>query len=355
MRRLVKNKGGFLPKEFNIPHDLCFCVHDILAQFLVSGERCGVFTPSIVFDDAESADKFEACEDIFEWLEYTGRLEDRARVLKTLVLPAVLSDMLHCIYEALEASRKGKLNISYMLIRKPIQENLFLLESMVLDEVAFAEKLATSPITLRHQTASGVEGEHKRRIQRVLEAMGQTEAFDAEYLAQLRYLKTQDGFDGACNKAMHLFTEHKAIRTESLNVNFIFSDLDAKHTQWGYLYGRLPYVLIYTWRIIEYVGEMVCPTHPEYMQDMTRRVAAYATLSASSVVNLTAPLERFFDYQYTWLRNHCEALGTRPLRRRDLERMALTGALPDEEDSAVAARLERFSLIELVNRTNSEL
>jgi hypothetical protein len=345
MRRLVTKKGGFLPKEFNVAHDLCFSVHDILAQFLVSGEVCKVFTAQVTFEDNESAEQFGSAADIFEWLESNGRLEDRARVLKTLVLPAVLSDMLHCIYEALESSRKGKLNISYMLIRKPIQESLFLLEAIVLNEAAFAEKLATSPIMLRPQTATGIEGEHRRRIQQVLEAIGQTEAFDAEYLAQLRYVKTDDGFDGICNKAIHLFTEHKAIRTESLNINFIFSDFDAKQTQWEYLYSRLPYILVYIWRVIEYIGETVCPTHPDYALDMARRISAFVTLSASSLVNVTEPLEKFYAYQFKWLLNHCEALGFRSPKKRDLERMALTGALPGETDASVEARLAQFNSI----------
>ena len=342
MRRLVKNKGGPLPKKFNVPHDLCFSVHDILAQFLASGEASEVFTARIALEDYEMEKDFRSTADIFEWLKKTKRFEDRARIIKTLVLPAVLSDMLHCLYEALECSRKGKLNISYMLIRKPIQEGLFLLESIILDEVAFADKLATSPIALRPQAATGVEGEHKRRIQRVLEIIRQTDVFDAEYLAQLRYVKTEDGFDGACNKAIHLFTEHKAIKTESLNINFIFSDWEAKHSQWEYLYSRLPYILVYMWRVIEHIGDSVCPTHPEYAFDMERRVAAFVTLSAGISAHVTEPLNKFYNYQHKWLSNHCEGLGFRSPKKRDLERMALTGALPREDEASVAARLVLF-------------
>lgn len=350
MRRLVTNKGGFLPSEFNVAHDLCFFVHDVLAQFLVSGEASDIFTTRIAVEEYELTKDFDSTADIFEWLEKNERFEDRARIIKTLILPAVLSDMLHCIYEALECSRKGKLNISYMLIRKPIQENLFLLESVILDEVLFAEKLATSPITLRPQSATGVEGEHKRRIHQVLKIIGQAEVFDAEYLAQLRYMKVEDGFDGACNKAIHLFTEHKAIKTEALNINFIFSDWDAKYSQWEYLYSRLPYLLIYIWRVIEHIGDDVCPTHPEYTLDMTRRVAAFVTLFAASTTNVTPPLAKFYKSQHDWLLSHCQNLGFRSLTKRDLERMALVGALPGEDEASVAARLALFNAIAAVGQ-----
>lgn len=341
MRRFVKNKNGFLPKDFFVAHDLCFAVHDIMTQFLVSGEQSRVFTAKLQFSDKSEAASFGAAGDIFEWLETTKRLDDRGRVLKALVLPAVLSDMLHCIYEALECSRKGKLNVTYTLLRKPLQENLFVLESIVLDEAGFAEKLASNPLMLRPHTAGGAEG-HARRIQQVLEITGTTDFFDARYLAQLRYEKVEDGFDGICNKAIHLFTEHKAIRTELLNINFVFSGLEAKGSQWSYLYGRLPYILVYAWRVIEHIGASLCLTHPAYDQDMSRRVAAFVTLSARHCLHITAELQKFHEAHRSWLLDHCKQMGApRPLKR-DFERMALTGALPGEDPAIVEARHAAF-------------
>ncbi|MCD4504176.1 hypothetical protein LQR30_08670 [Chromobacterium piscinae] len=348
MQRFVKNTEGPLPPEFFVAHDLCFAIHDILTQLLVSGEQSGVFEASIQFADNCDAASFSEAEDIFDWLETTGRREDRAYVLKALVLPAVLSDMLHCLYEALECSRKGKLNVTYALVRKPLQESLFVLESILLDEVDFADKLATNPLMLRPHTAGGVDG-HSRRIQRVLEVIGGSEFFDANYLAQLRYEKVEDGFDGICNKAIHLFTEHKAIRTELLNINFIFSGYDAKVSQWRYLYSRLPYVLVYAWRVIEYLSASLCLTHPDYELDMSRRVAAFVTLSTSQCAHITTELKKFHDAHQEWILEHCRQMGTPCPLKRDVERMALTGALPEENEAHVDARHARFeAMAELV-------
>ncbi|MDY0147031.1 MAG: hypothetical protein RBR56_03170 [Halothiobacillus sp.] len=349
MQRLVKNKDGALPSEFFVAHDLCFAIHDILVEFLKSGEASGIFTTHITFTDKADAVAFKENNDIFHWLEATGRLDDRALVLKTVVLPAVLSDMLHSFYEALECSRKGKLNITYALIRKPIQESLYLLESIVLDEIGFADKLATEPLTLRPRMAGGMNG-HSKRIQTVLERIQQTDAFDAEYLAQLRYEKTEDGFDGVCNKAIHLFTEHKAIRTELMNINFVFSGFDAKLTQWRYLYGRLPYILIYAWRVIEYIGASLRPTHPDYTLDMNRRIAAFVTLSAKNTAHITLPLQQFYDIYRTWLWNHCYEHGYATPCEDDMKRMALTGAFPGEDKKNVQKRLATFELRAALSR-----
>jgi hypothetical protein len=68
--------------------------------------------------------ELENASDVFEWLEKHRPPEDHAAVLVTTMFPAILSDMLHCFYETLETSRKAKLGISFMLLRKPLQESL---------------------------------------------------------------------------------------------------------------------------------------------------------------------------------------------------------------------------------------
>ncbi len=157
-------KRTVLPKNFNIAHDLCFAVHDILLQFLISGQQSGVFIAKFELSDSE-AESLKAYEDIFDWLESAGRVVDRAQILKTNILPAVLSDMLHCIYEALQCSRKAQLNISYILVRKPLLETLFLLESyhrqrnrfrrQACDESASVEATQRGRPCRSHQTSSG--------------------------------------------------------------------------------------------------------------------------------------------------------------------------------------------------------
>jgi quinol monooxygenase YgiN len=201
-----------------------------------------------------------------------------------VVFPAILSDMLHCVYEVLETSRKAKLNVSYMLLRKPIQENLYVLEAVIADRAGFARKLTEDPIQLWSQGAGEREA-HTINIATVLKVIGDDGRFDAGYLAQLRYDKsTEDGFDGICNKAIHLFTSHPAIATEKLNINFIFSDWESKETQWAYIYSRLPYLLAYAYQIVEYVCAGISPTAPEYLDEVQRRIAAHAILWGQTLV-----------------------------------------------------------------------
>jgi hypothetical protein len=301
-----------------------------LVELLRSGEKNGVFMEEIELRDQKDRDELEHAGDVFDWLESTGRSDERVRVLRRSVFPALLSDFLHFVFEALETSRKAKLNVSYALIRKPLQENLFLLEVISTDPEAFAQLLVENPLALRAQKAGGIEA-HTRRIAKALDVLGEQDRFDAAYLAQLRYDRNvEDGFDGSCNKAIHLFTEHPAIRTEPLNVNFIFSDWESKLTQWYYLYSRLPYLLFYARLLVEHVCSQLVQTDPAYLADMERRVAAGTLLWARNIdTDYRHPsIERFVDVTRERLTRACRAAGHREPSLRDLPGMLATGAFP---------------------------
>jgi hypothetical protein len=230
---VLSRKSGrtFLPNEYLPGHELCFIIHDAMAQLLVSSEKSGVYSATFEFLDEEDRLAFEAAEDVFDWFDRTDRVEEKSEFLRLTVFPALLSDALHFIYEALECSRKAKLNVAYALIRKPIQENLFVLESIAVGLAEFSGKFENSPMLLRAQKAGGIEV-HRARLTKIIELLALQDRFDANYLAQLRYDRNvEDSFDGVCNQAMHLFTDHKAIRTENMNMNFIFSGWDSKITQ----------------------------------------------------------------------------------------------------------------------------
>lgn len=328
-----------LPANYWIAHELCFKVHDVMTALLVSGQKQSAFFVELGFRDQADREAFEN-GDLFDWLEKSRRVEERAAILVTTIFPAVLSDMVHCFYEALETSRKAKLTITFMLLRKPLQEGLFLLESVLIDPRDFAEKMTIDPLKLASQGAGGVEV-HTKRIQRALELLGDTEFFDAGYLAQIRYSKAaSDGFDGICNKAIHLFTSHKAIQTDPLDINFIFSGPDSWVTQWSYVYSRLPYLLVYIHRIVERVCSVIAPTQPEYVDDMNRRISALILLWWDTVEPPynDMHLQRFVDATRRWLLTHCRQSGYPEPMYSDLTTMAETGAFPGESPTLSAER-----------------
>lgn len=342
-----------LPNNFKSAHELCFLIHDIMLQALSSGESSDVFMTNLEIS-REDEENLKSASNVFEWLDSKGRNDDKIKILRATVLQAVLSDALHCIYEALKCSEKGKLNITYMLIRKPIQESLYLVESMRLDDNAFAASMSENPLTLRPKNAGGIDN-HIKRVSSVISLLGDDPRLNGEYIARLRYDKTvEDNFDGICNLAMHLFTEHKSIKTESLNVNFIFSDWNSKLTQWSYLYSRLPYLLYYFYMLMESVLSKVAKTPSSYLFDMQRRITASICLWWDGVDGnyRNTDLFKFYKISKLWLDQHCIENGYQAPKKKDLILMAKKGAFPGETDSSVQSRCDYFNLMSEQWRTN---
>lgn len=121
----LRGPGGrtALPVRLDHAHHLCFLIHDVMLELLRSGELVGAFTHQFPLSEAESRSLNQAV-DIFEWIDEVGRQPERAPILRAVIFPALLSDFLHFIYEALQAARKGKLAVAYALLRKPLQDDL---------------------------------------------------------------------------------------------------------------------------------------------------------------------------------------------------------------------------------------
>lgn len=322
-------EGGFLPKEFDVAHDLCFVIHDAMGAILQDGEAGGFFQHRIRFPSEEACGSFGLSDNPVEWLQANGLAEDAAKVLKCVTLPAVLSDMLLCLYEALECSRKAKLNVTYMLLRKPLQESLYLFEEVVVGLNDFAHKLSTQPLTLRAERAGGIDA-HARRIAKVLKVIGGEGVYDPRRLAELRYDKVL-GFDGPCNQAMHLFTEHHAIRTELMNINFVFSGLEQKQSQWEFLYLNLPFVLDYMRNVVEHLAHGMSLLDPRYQEELTRQLAALMCLwdDWAEPETFDPALARHAICYRQWLEAHCAEAGHPSIDDFDIRQMA-HGGFPGE-------------------------
>lgn len=345
-----ENYKKIMPDNYQSAHDLCFLIHDIMLQALMSGESADIFMTTLKISD-EDEELLKSSNDVFDWLDVEGRTEDKVNIIRATVLQAVLSDALHCIYEALKCSEKGKLNITYMLIRKPIQESLYLIESLFMDGNEFSKSLSENPLTLRPKNAGGVDN-HIERVSNVIKLLGGDPRFSGEYIARLRYDKNaEDNFDGICNLAMHLFTEHRAIRTENLNVNFIFSDWDNKLSQWSYLYSRLPYILYYFYLVVEHILSKIAQTSSVYFYDMQRRIFSSICLWWVDVEEdyQTDELFKFYTLSKSWLDHHCIKNGFEAPKKEDLMQMANSGAFPGETEESVKKRYHDFTSMHEMN------
>jgi hypothetical protein len=82
----------------------------------------------------------EQASEIFAWLEQNRRIEERADVLATTAFPALLSDLLHCAFEALVSFRKANLGLLNASPKVFAGQALFP-RNNVADRLDFATKL----------------------------------------------------------------------------------------------------------------------------------------------------------------------------------------------------------------------
>lgn len=254
------SNSTFLPSRYQFIHEYCLYLHDYLAEFIIFGEETRSFDVSIQFSDYDEADSFGGLvgEEIWDWLETKGYSSELGDLLLKSLFPALLSDFCQFTYEALSCSDRARLTVAYSLMRKPLKENLAYLEWLLGDPEKLLNTLYNEPatslalhlLTQRHRLLPTM----KTAISRL--AYG--EMYDPDTLYDLRYEKAAEhGFEMLWNKAVHLVTTHRELSTEPRNLNFIFSDNEARATQWDFLYTRLPLLLHYTAEICESIMVLI--------------------------------------------------------------------------------------------------
>jgi hypothetical protein len=70
-----------LPSSYWMAHQLCFTLHDVMTQLLVSGANASVFTMTFEFRDEADRSAFERADDAFAWLEQSRRIDEREALL----------------------------------------------------------------------------------------------------------------------------------------------------------------------------------------------------------------------------------------------------------------------------------
>ena len=240
----------FLPVIHHFNHNYCFFLHDLMATIIKEGEANKHFW--VKFNPKENEVK-EIQElqgsDLYEWMQ-SNNYQDEADLLSyKQVFVATLADFLQFIFTALRSSEKGHLSVTYSLLRKPLKDNLFILESLLSEPSEFLKKFNSS--TSYNDIAIEKQSPEKKKkiIIDVLEKIP-FGLMNDDFLYNLRYSKKEEySLEHLWQRATHIVTSCQHYQTESGNLNFVFSDNHSKDSQWNYLYLILPFVLFYTFQI----------------------------------------------------------------------------------------------------------
>jgi len=257
------NNGDHLeliPEDRREPHSFCFWVHDLMVQIMAQAEAARITDVHFQFQDEAQKKAFASSvksqEDIFEFLFAHGR-DDVAKqiVLNKTVLP-LFGDTFHFIYEGLRALEKRKYTVALALLRKPLKYNLLLLSWLFADGDDFFARMKKDP-------AAGFDDgkitkEHRIAVfSKAISQIERNELLDAKVIYGMAFdRKNPRGLARYFDMASHPVTANAEMRTEDLNLNFIFKDPNDTDIYDG-IYHLVGYLLMYLLQLeIEMVARM---------------------------------------------------------------------------------------------------
>lgn len=228
-----------LPEKFHLDHEYCMYLHDQLVKIIVEGDHKGFFAQTIKIKEKMPKGKGE---EILNWMRENGFKEEAESFMVKNIFAATLSDALQFIITALKCSDKGKLSVTYANLRKPLKDNLFILELLNVDKADFFKRFKNPSDLLdigrfSEQDKKDIINKNSQKIR-----------FHANYNAIIygaRYSKSSNGLEPLFQRANHIVTSSPHYKTENENLNFVFSNEKSLDSQWNKLYKILPFLLRY--------------------------------------------------------------------------------------------------------------
>jgi predicted Zn finger-like uncharacterized protein len=246
-------QNAHFPERHKFSHEYAIFLQDLLANVVVSGSQHGIFKLEVTLDSEEKGKLFENVPqmEILDWLQANGEQKALSDFLERLILPRVLADYCHFVFEALSCSRRGKLTVAYSNLRKPFKDNLFYLEWLLVEPSGFTKAFMSGDPKQLEDRLTTFASRHQI-IEKAIMLTESSDLYDVELMEDLRYNRTADhGFAASWDQAAHLITTRKTWATSPQNFNFVFSDRESVESQWDFLYFRLPTLLHYTVEVVE--------------------------------------------------------------------------------------------------------
>lgn len=246
-------ESRMIPQHYDLAHSVAFKFHDELAKIVVDLESTGSLWVNLdVSDEQRHQLEHLEGEDLWSWIESIGRTDVLLDMTYRQISAAVISDAAHFIFESLSACAKGKTAVAFSLLRKPLKENLLLLEWICGDPEDFI--LNFHGESADDYILNRLPIDKRKKIVKDALAESPVDFFDFDFIWGTRFDKSSPrSLETLWTKATHLVTSVKASATEPGNLNFVFSNDASIHDQWDYYYQVVPLLLLYMLNVAESV------------------------------------------------------------------------------------------------------
>lgn len=264
LKQVKPTEQRHLPDRFDLPHAVAFFYHDQLAQLVVDLHALDAVSVRLDLNEGE-ADEMENLEgeELWQWLEGKGHHDVINDLTYRQLTAAVVADASAFLCESLIASGKGKTQVAYSLLRKPLKENLLLLEWLAGSPDDFLERFHGEDVS--EYLLNRLNKKHRQEIIRKAAEIVDVPGADLELMWKVRYAKQYpNSLETLWTKATHLVTSVDAIATEPGNLNVVFSTASAVEEQWEHYYETVPLLLYYFVAVAEQVATRFVEWDPDF-------------------------------------------------------------------------------------------
>jgi len=283
-----------LPGKYRTRHRYIIAVYDQILGLFTQIEKDGFLKVQINIQNIDEQRSIIGLngEELFNWMIKHNYTCEIAEMQFKECFAAILSDMLQYLLTALKCSSKGQLSVTYALLRKPLKDGLFYLEQLLVNPDDFLLKFNDLNNVNTLAVDKRQPEEIENTIKRSIDILGTT-FYDSKEFYDLRYNKKNIyGFEPLFELANHLITKHEYYRTSEGNFNFIFSDNEAKESQWEFLYLHMPNVIYYIFSLVSSISSEII-TLPKYWPLL--RIKYLLGLVNINTKNIAFVIETFRD------------------------------------------------------------
>lgn len=246
---IYPNDDVKLDPYHHFSHNLAVRLYDDLVRILKDEKIAKKIDVKIKLKEGDVLSENQ--EDVLLWLENNGYIKESQDVVSKHLMFALISDVCHYIFQALDSAKNIKMTVALNLLRKPFLEHLLIIEQLLVKEEDFLRKFQNNPDDF--DPGKIKDEEKKSLIEKAISQINSSYLLDANVLFEFRWnKKNSDSIYASSNLATHLVTtRHSSYKTTSRNLNMIFSRYEEWDSQLSYFYFLVPYLLFYMTEVVD--------------------------------------------------------------------------------------------------------
>lgn len=221
-------------KEVDLKNDYNFLMlcNDFLVDILRCADKYKWSSEKINLKEKD-AKKFNSSKyDLFYFRNHGYATVINKSLYKHIIF-SLVSDYNNYIFDAINCALRYHFGTAYTLLRKPLKDDLFLLEMIYVKGYRFIPEFLNKPI--KNLSIDKISKEEKMKI--LGKCCKKINFFTAKRMYDLRYSKkSKESLEKIWNKTSHIITNAQDYATEDGNLNIIFATPDIVEENLVYFY-----------------------------------------------------------------------------------------------------------------------